>query len=200
MSTIRVKETHTRLQALAVISACALAVSGCATAGRRARAKAARDKAAVAEERTQAAEIPDVDVSEASVRGNDFATAPELETIHFEYDSANLPDAAAQTLKKNAAYLKSQSGLEVLVAGSCDDRGTVEYNLALGQKRAKEVREYYIRLGVPAAALGTISYGKESPLCSDATEECRNRNRRAETKVRAHAAPAPATAAESIQP
>jgi len=198
MPTIRMERTHPRLWALAVISACALAASGCATAGRRAKAKAARDKSAATEETTRVAEVPDVDVTEASVRGNDFAAVPELETIYFDYDSADLADAAAQTLKKNAAYLKSQPGLDVLVAGFCDDRGTVEYNLALGQKRAKEVREYYIRLGVPAAALGTISYGKESPLCPDATEECRDRNRRAETKIRAHAEPAPA-AAESAQ-
>ena len=199
MPTIRMERTHPRLWALAVVSACALAASGCATASRRAKAKAARDKSAAAEETARPAEVPDVDVTEASVRGNEFATVPELETIHFDYDSANLADAAALILKKNAAYLKSQSGLDALVAGFCDDRGTVEYNLALGQKRAKEVREYYIRLGVPAAALGTISYGKESPLCSDANDECRVRNRRAETKVRARAAPAPATA-ESVQP
>jgi len=70
------------------------------------------------------------------------------------------------------------------VAGHCDERGTIEYNLALGQRRAKEVRDYYLRLGVSGKSVATISYGKESPLCREANEECWAKNRRAETRIR----------------
>ncbi|HVE11839.1 MAG TPA: OmpA family protein, partial [Elusimicrobiota bacterium] len=69
-----------------------------------------------------------------------------------------------------------------------DARGTTQYNLALGQRRAKEVRDYYLRLGVPGKSVATISYGKEKLPCSDATEDCWSRSRRAETKARAKAA------------
>ena len=70
-----------------------------------------------------------------------------------------------------------------LVAGHTDERGTVAYNLALGQKRAKEVRDYYIRLGVDGTKLATISYGKEQPACNVSDDECWLKNRRAETRV-----------------
>ena len=76
-----------------------------------------------------------------------------------------------------------------MAAGYCDERGTVEYNLALGQKRAKEVREYYIRLGIPGQTLATISYGKEAPLCSASNDDCWAQNRRAETRVRSRISP-----------
>jgi len=71
-----------------------------------------------------------------------------------------------------------------LVEGHCDSRGTMGYNLALGQKRAKEVRDYYTRLGVPGSSIGTISYGEEKPSCEDETEECWGKNRKADTKVK----------------
>lgn len=139
---------------------------------------------------------PGVDVTEASLRGGEFTSVPDLEAIHFEYDSYTLSEDARAALKKNAEYLKANESLEALVAGHCDERGTIEYNLALGQNRAKEVREYYMRLGVDGKSLATISYGKEKQTCSESTEECWSANRRAETGVRAKAsagvkAPAP---------
>ena len=147
--------------------------------------KTVSDKDAAAAKTSEAADYAaDVNVQEASLRGPEFQAVEGLDVIHFEYDSAALKAPQLDILKRNAEYLKSQKGIEVLVAGYCDDRGTIEYNLALGQKRAKEVREYYIRLGVPGKTLATISYGKESPSCSDATETCWAANRRAETRIR----------------
>ena len=131
---------------------------------------------------------PPTDVTEASLRGTDFAGVDGLEAIHFDYDSANLKDEALASLKKNAEYMKEHKDDQYRIAGYCDDRGTIEYNLALGQKRAKQVREYYIRLGVPGAAVATISYGKENPVCSEATEDCWAQNRRAETSARSRTA------------
>jgi peptidoglycan-associated lipoprotein len=131
---------------------------------------------------------PGVDVTEASLRGSEFSETPDLGTVNFDYDSFSLKQESLDVVKKNAEYLKTHRELEVLVAGHCDDRGTVEYNLALGQKRAKELREYYIRLGVNGKSIATISYGEEQGLCSEQTEECWGRNRRAETRVRSRTA------------
>jgi len=129
---------------------------------------------------------PPTEVTEASLKtGGDFAAREDLKNVPFDYDSAKLSDEALEILKANAAVIKDDAALEVLVAGHCDERGTVAYNLALGQKRAKEVRDYYVRLGVDGARVATISYGKEQPACSESTEECWSKNRRAETKARA---------------
>jgi peptidoglycan-associated lipoprotein len=128
---------------------------------------------------------PPAEVTEASLRtGGDFAVREDLKSVPFDYDSAKLSDAALTILKSNAEVIKGEDGLTVLVAGHCDERGTVAYNLALGQKRAKEVRDYYINLGVDGARVATISYGKEQPLCSESTDECWAKNRRAETRAR----------------
>lgn len=129
---------------------------------------------------------PGTDVQEANLKvdGAEFAADPELKTVRFDYDSAQLSEQTLATLKDNAAALKKRKDAVALVAGHTDERGTVAYNLALGQRRAKEVREYYIRLGVDGRRLATISYGKEQPVCAESDEDCWARNRRAETRVR----------------
>jgi peptidoglycan-associated lipoprotein len=113
----------------------------------------------------------------------DLATreVPELKTVHFTYDSDILDEGARATLKSNADYLRAHAELKVQVAGNCDQRGTVAYNLALGQRRAAAVRSYYKALGVGNARVATISYGKEKLLCSESNEACWERNRRAAT-------------------
>lgn len=150
---------------------------------------AAGDKAAAAKTDGTDALPPGVESGEASIKdGGEFADTPELQTIQFPYDAYALQEDARRTLRKNAEYLKAHRDLEILVAGHCDERGTTEYNLALGQKRAKEVREYYIRLGIPGKAVATISYGEEKPSCDEPTEGCWAKNRRAETLIRARTA------------
>jgi peptidoglycan-associated lipoprotein len=170
----------TRLIATALVLALA---SGCA--GSRAKKDKKEGKDAAANKGPEAPYNPSVDVTEASLRGDDFVATADLSTIYFDYDSFSLKQSALDALKRNAAYLKDHRDVEVLVAGHCDERGTIEYNLALGQKRAKEVREYYIRLGVDGKAVATISYGREKPNCAESTEECWSKNRRAETLARA---------------
>jgi peptidoglycan-associated lipoprotein len=86
-------------------------------------------------------------------------------------------------LNRNAEVLKKYDFLVVTVEGHCDSRGTVEYNLALGERRAKTPYDYLVSLGVPAARLKTVSYGKEVPLCTEQTEDCWARNRRAHFAV-----------------
>lgn len=119
--------------------------------------------------------------SEPDVRGTTMVAIPEVQTVHFDYDSAMLRSEARTTLKANARWLKQHQDVKVQVAGNCDERGTVEYNLALGQRRAASVRAYYVSLGVSARRIATISYGKERPLCQESNEQCWSQNRRAET-------------------
>jgi peptidoglycan-associated lipoprotein len=132
-----------------------------------------------------ASSIPSVDVEEARIRGKEFRQTKELKTVYFDYDSYALNDSARAALKENTEYLKSHPDLEVLLEGHCDQRGTSEYNLALGQKRAKETRDYLIRSGVSGKSVGTISFGKERLACEESTEECWGQNRRADVKIRA---------------
>lgn len=135
-------------------------------------------------------DVPDMNVSEASIRDiegrvKEFANVPDLEPVYFGYDRYSLSRKGKVALRNNASYLKAHPDLEVLVEGHCDERGTLEYNLALGQKRAKAVRDYYMRLGVPGKSIATLSFGEEQPVCKDQTEDCWEQNRRGISKIRA---------------
>ena len=101
-----------------------------------------------------------------------------LADIHFDLDKAELREGDRQILARNAETLKKFDFLRITVEGHCDERGSVEYNLALGQRRAQAAHDYLGSLGVPAARMEMVSYGKEVPLCQDSTEECWARNRR----------------------
>jgi peptidoglycan-associated lipoprotein len=102
-----------------------------------------------------------------------------LQDIHFDYDSFDLTSEARETLRTNTNWLQSNSQARVEIEGHCDERGTAEYNLALGAKRAKAARDYLVSLGVSPERLSTISYGEELPLCRESTESCWAENRRA---------------------
>jgi len=125
--------------------------------------------------------------------GIDFADEPSLrgdsdkdinlKTIYFDYDKSDLSPESLSALKENAAYINSNSGVNVLVEGHCDERGTTEYNLSLGQRRAVKVKEYYVQLGVAANRVATISYGEEKPADFRSNDSGWAKNRRAETKV-----------------
>jgi peptidoglycan-associated lipoprotein len=106
-----------------------------------------------------------------------------LQEIRFEYDKADVRDADRAILERNASALKKFDFLKVKVEGHCDERGTVEYNLALGERRAKSAYDYLISLGIPAARLQVVSYGKEMPTCQEASEDCWQKNRRARFTV-----------------
>ena len=102
-----------------------------------------------------------------------------LQDIHFAYDAFELPSEARETLRTNTNWLQDNSQAKVEIEGHCDERGTTEYNLALGAKRAKAARDYMVSLGVSPERLSTISYGEELPLCKESTESCWEQNRRA---------------------
>jgi peptidoglycan-associated lipoprotein len=102
-----------------------------------------------------------------------------LQDVHFGYDSYELSDNARELLRTNADWLRENPNAKVEVEGHTDSRGTVEYNLALGAKRATAARDYLVSLGVSGERITTISYGKELPLCHEETESCWAQNRRA---------------------
>jgi peptidoglycan-associated lipoprotein len=106
-----------------------------------------------------------------------------LADIHFDFDKSDIREGDRAVLSKNADVLKKYDFLRVTVEGHCDERGTVEYNLALGERRAKAAYDYLVTLGVPAERLKTVSYGKEVPLCQESNETCWQRNRRAKFTV-----------------
>ncbi len=101
--------------------------------------------------------------------------------IHFDYNSSALSPEALKQLQEVAACLSERPNLHLIIEGDCDDRGTEEYNLALGQRRASNVEKYLEGLGL--RRLGTVSYGKDKPVCSENTEACYHQNRRAEFDV-----------------
>lgn len=102
-----------------------------------------------------------------------------LGTVHFEFDRADLTPEARERLAKNARFLLDRPEFVVTIEGHCDDRGTSEYNLALGERRANAALDYVTSLGVPASRIRTISYGEERGVCTEQTESCWARNRKA---------------------
>ena len=106
-----------------------------------------------------------------------------LGEIYFDFDKAEIRDGDRATLTKNAAALKRFDFLRVTVEGHCDERGTVEYNLALGERRSRAAYDYLVSLGVAADRLKTVSYGKEVPACTASGEDCWQKNRRAHFTV-----------------
>lgn len=102
-----------------------------------------------------------------------------LKDIRFDYDSYTLSPEARGILEQNAAWLKANGRATVEIEGHTDERGTIEYNLALGAKRAKAARDYLAVMGIDAGRMSTISYGEELPVCREASEACWLRNRRA---------------------
>ena len=103
--------------------------------------------------------------------------------IHFDYDSATLSDEARGILQDNAEWLARYPSVRVLIEGHCDERGTVEYNLALGEERARSAQEYLRELGVTEDRMRIISYGKEFPLDPASNDEAWRRNRRAHLEI-----------------
>jgi peptidoglycan-associated lipoprotein len=109
------------------------------------------------------------------------------DTVHFDYDKYAILDADKGTLQRQASWLSKYPAVRVTIEGHADERGTREYNLALGARRANAVKEYLVSIGVSAARVDTISYGKERPICSESTEACWAQNRRGVTTISAGA-------------
>jgi len=120
------------------------------------------------------------DMSEGDLQLNadsDSGKAGGLQTVYFDYNSSKLTDTTIATLKDNAAFL-SKNTIDIQIEGHCDERGGVQYNLALGEKRAEAVKKYLIGQGIAAARISTVTFGKERPLAFGHDEDSWSKNRR----------------------
>jgi len=119
------------------------------------------------------------------IRAEQIASAAAgLRDVFFAYDSFAISEEGRQVLARNAEWIKSNPGAQLKVEGHCDERGTSAYNLVLGEKRAKSVRNYLVELGVAPKQLSVVSYGKERPVCTEHAESCYSQNRRGHVVVK----------------
>ncbi|HHL40997.1 MAG TPA: peptidoglycan-associated lipoprotein Pal [Deltaproteobacteria bacterium] len=107
-----------------------------------------------------------------------------LTDVYFDYDRFNIRESERAAVEKNARLLRENKNYKVTLEGHCDERGTVEYNIALGERRANSVKNYLVNLGVSADRLTVVSYGKERPACLEHTEQCWQKNRRVHFHMR----------------
>ena len=114
--------------------------------------------------------------AESSLSGDELFYK-EVRDAYFDYDSAEIRPDARQNLAKTADFLKANPSIRVNIEGHCDERGSTEYNLVLGDRRAAAVKSYLVSLGISADRMNTVSYGKEKPFCADSNEECWQKNR-----------------------
>jgi peptidoglycan-associated lipoprotein len=114
----------------------------------------------------------------------EFMAVAALKEVYFDFDKYDIRAEDAKTLDANAAWLKSNGDNLVLIEGHCDERGTNEYNLALGERRAKATMNYLVSQGIQANRITIISYGEERPVCTEKTEACWAKNRRANFLVK----------------
>ena len=102
----------------------------------------------------------------------------EVQDAYFDLDKADIRSDARAALAKTGDFLRNYPQVKVVVEGHCDERGSTEYNLALGDRRAAAVKQYLVSLGIGADRMSTVSYGKEKPFCTESNEDCWQRNRR----------------------
>ena len=112
-----------------------------------------------------------------------FKDTSSLQDIHFKFDRVDLDDESRATLRRNASYLKANASAVIEIQGHCDERGTNNYNVALGERRAHSTKMYLVSQGVGARRIHIISYGEERPFCFDSNAACWQKNRRAHFRV-----------------
>jgi peptidoglycan-associated lipoprotein len=127
---------------------------------------------------------PQAPATAARPSPKEFVAIAELKPVYFDFDRYDIRPADAKVLDTNSAWLKSHGDQLVLIEGHCDERGTNEYNLALGERRAKSTMNYLVSQGVQASRITIISYGEERPVCTQHNEECWSKNRRAQFLVK----------------
>jgi peptidoglycan-associated lipoprotein len=113
---------------------------------------------------------------EASERA--AAAAAGLQPVYFDFDRSYIRDEAREVMKANGEWLKAHPQARIRIEGNCDERGTIEYNQALGQRRAASAKKYLTDMGIAGQRISLISYGKEKPGCMESTEDCWLKNRR----------------------
>jgi peptidoglycan-associated lipoprotein len=153
-------------------------------AAEKARLEAERESARLKEEEAKRREQEEFEKSLAAKRTpgieGEVYESKLLKRIHFDFDRYEIRGSDAETLKENAAVLTKFPAVKIQIEGHCDIRGTDEYNLALGERRANSTRAYLLSLGIPAERISIISYGEERPLENGQSEEVWAKNRRAD--------------------
>jgi peptidoglycan-associated lipoprotein len=144
----------------------------------------AEAKPALTPEQAAQGDARDLALKRDAAAAAEKAVKSEFEDIRFDFDKSTIEPAARMTLKKLADWLMKNKNYALAIAGHCDERGTVEYNLALGQRRADAAMKYLVDLGVNKADIATISYGKERPLDPAHNDEAWAKNRRANFTVK----------------
>lgn len=157
-----------RTAAFSILMALTLSLSGCGSS--------AKKDSSVADPSFSGTDTP---ASTFEVNSDsDSGTAGGLQTVFFDFNSATLSTTARQALQNNADFLKANMNVRVQVEGHADERGGVQYNLALGERRARAVRDYLISMGVEGRRVATVSFGKERPLAFGHDESAWSQNRR----------------------
>lgn len=151
-----------------------------ATVPQGAEAKQGPSKAAP----SKPSQLSSLEAQRKGTLGKETAAGP-LRDVNFDFDRYNIRPDAREILKANAVWLKANQRAQVEIEGHCDERGTGEYNMALGAKRADAVKRYLTDLGIAANRLSTISYGEELPLCKEQSEICWAKNRRGHFVIKA---------------
>ena len=159
-----------------IVSLCMLVFWGCPKKAEE-TSTAAPQKETAASTGTQAAPAATGTMQAAPTEKSAAANAG-LRPIYFDFDKSFVRNDAKSVMKANANYLKANPKVKVKIEGNCDERGTKEYNQALGQRRAASAKKYLTDLGIAANRISLISYGKEKPICTDSTETCWQKNRR----------------------
>ena len=108
----------------------------------------------------------------------------EIEDVFFDYNKSAVRDDFRTILEKNASILKANKAVSVVIEGHCDERGTSEYNIGLGESRASAVKNYLVNSGIDAGRISIVSYGEEKPFCAERNEDCWQKNRRAHFVVK----------------
>ena len=114
-----------------------------------------------------------------SARRKNFQETSNLKDIHFNFDQYGLDSNSKEALQQNASYLKQNPGMKIEIQGHCDERGTNNYNIALGERRASATKRFLVSQGIDSSRINIISFGEEKPLCFDSNEGCWFQNRRA---------------------
>lgn len=144
----------------------------------RAKAPEGRPEQKVPEEKITEQQIAKIETKEGEMPK--YAEEKSIfNDIHFDFDKYDIRPDAKPILQSVAEWLMKNKPADLLIEGHCDERGTNEYNLALGDRRAKAAKDSLIALGIPSGRINSISYGEEKPLCTEQTEECWQKNRRA---------------------
>ena len=167
------KRSFTNIMLVAVASA-GMLFAGCAKKSEVATDAAGESKPATSQQQ-QVVE---------PVRGAETAGKPSANSVYFAFDKSDLDAASVAVLEEHAAWLNANANASITIEGNCDERGSREYNLALGQRRADSVRDFLVERGVNSSRIDTVSFGEERPVCTGSGEACWAQNRRSDIVAR----------------